>query len=199
MRKYTKIERKCLECENIFYIHLFRKDDNKRGKFCSKNCYWKNMKGRKLPEDTVNKIILGQSKIYIRRKMLITAYKKGHKPDKPYLKGHLPWNTGIKRPEITGEKHPNWAGGVGTINEQIRKSLEYKLVREACYKRDNHTCQECQIRGGELNMHHIKPFALFPELYLALDNVVTLCISCHRKTDTWGYSFISKIKKHANQ
>lgn len=69
---------------------------------------------------------------------------------------------------------------------RIRKSKEYKLWRESVFKRDNWICQECQIRGGVLHPHHIKPFALFPELRFAIDNGVTLCASCHHKTDTWG-------------
>ena len=28
-----------------------------------------------------------------------------------FKKGHIPWNTGKKRPELTKEKHPNWTGG----------------------------------------------------------------------------------------
>ena len=83
-------------------------------------------------------------------------------------------------------KHNLWRGGISSINERIRKSLEYKLWREAVFKRDNYICIWCGQRGGKLNADHIKSFALFPELRFALDNGRTLCIDCHRKTNTWG-------------
>lgn len=93
---------------------------------------------------------------------------------------------GIKRPNLCGENSPRWKGGITPINKAFRKSLEYRIFRKAVFERDNYSCQECGNRNIELNMHHIKPFSLFPELRLAMDNVITLCISCHRKTDTWG-------------
>lgn len=91
-----------------------------------------------------------------------------------------------------GDKSPFWKGGVTPLNKIARESIDYKLWREAVYKRDNYTCQECSVRGGKLNPHHIKPFSLFPELRFAIDNGLTLCESCHQKTDTYG----SKIKKY---
>jgi len=84
------------------------------------------------------------------------------------------------------EKHWNWNGGVTPINEKIRKSKEYNLWRKAVFERDNWTCIWCGQVGGKLNADHIKPFSLFPELRFAIDNGRTLCISCHRKTDTYG-------------
>lgn len=85
-----------------------------------------------------------------------------------------------------GEKCIFWQGGVSKENRRLRTGLGYKIWREAVFSRDDYTCQECKARGGELNADHIKPFALFPEFRLELSNGRTLCVPCHRKTDTWG-------------
>ncbi len=85
-----------------------------------------------------------------------------------------------------GEKSHFWRGGISTDNERFRKSGEYKLWRTAVFTRYNYTCIWCFKRGGELHADHIKPFAYYPELRLAIDNGRTLCVSCHRKTDTYG-------------
>jgi hypothetical protein len=79
-----------------------------------------------------------------------------------------------------GEKSSNWKGGITPENKLIRCSVEYKLWREAVYKRDKWTCQKCLIRGGKLHPHHIKHFADYPELRFAIDNGSTLCVSCHK-------------------
>jgi len=71
-------------------------------------------------------------------------------------------------------------------NKKIRTSLAYQNWRKSIFERDNYTCQECKIIGGKLNADHIKPFALFPNLRLDINNGRTLCEECHRKTDTWG-------------
>lgn len=76
--------------------------------------------------------------------------------------------------------------GKTKLQKKIRQSTSYKNWRTSVFQRDNFTCQECGERGGELNADHIKPFAFFPELRLELSNGRTLCIDCHKKTDTWG-------------
>ena len=122
------------------------------------------------------------------------------------LRGEKHWAYGKKRPEVKSWLHTkeigqkiskaqegkiklkirkknngNWRGGVTSINEQIRKSVEYKKWRKNVFERDNYTCQQCNQVGGKLNADHIKPFSLFPELRFEINNGRTLCIQCHRK------------------
>lgn len=85
-----------------------------------------------------------------------------------------------------GEKNPNWRGGVTEITEKSRKTVEYKIWRESVFKRDEYTCQFCSKKGGELHADHIKPYALYVELRFDVSNGRTLCIDCHKKTETYG-------------
>lgn len=85
-----------------------------------------------------------------------------------------------------GKENPAYIDGRTPINKIIRHSIEYKLWRADVFERDNYTCVLCFQRGGGLQADHIKPFALYPELRLAIDNGRTLCVECHRKTDTFG-------------
>lgn len=85
-----------------------------------------------------------------------------------------------------GESNGFWKGGITSKNAMIRTSRDYRLWREAVFERDNWTCVWCSQRGGKLNADHIKPFALFPELRLAIDNGRTLCVPCHKTTDTYA-------------
>lgn len=93
---------------------------------------------------------------------------------------------------MKGDKAPNWQGGVSKPNEIVRKSLEYKLWREAVYKRDKYCCIWCGKTGKNLEADHIKPFSLFPALRFAIDNGRTLCHDCHTKTDTYGPKLLKK-------
>lgn len=85
-----------------------------------------------------------------------------------------------------GKNNVNWKGGVTPKNKAIRHSLDYKLWRDAVFKRDNFTCQSCGQRGGVLNADHIRPFARFEALRFDVDNGRTLCVTCHRSTETFG-------------
>lgn len=60
--------------------------------------------------------------------------------------------------------------------------------RKAVFERDDYTCQACFVKGGRLQAHHIKPYKAFPELRHELSNGQTLCVECHKKTDTYGWT-----------
>jgi len=86
----------------------------------------------------------------------------------------------------TGEKNYNWRGGITKIQDKIRKGLAYRLWREAVFKRDNFTCQMCGANKCYVQADHLKSFALFTGLRYKVENGRTLCLICHRKTDTYG-------------
>lgn len=83
----------------------------------------------------------------------------------------------------------------------IRDCPYTKMWRESIFERDNFTCVWCgDNRGGNLQADHIKPFILIlkQNLIESLDEALqcdefwdisngrTLCITCHKTTDTWG-------------
>ena len=59
------------------------------------------------------------------------------------------------------------------LGDEMKGSKKTKLDEEA-YERDEHKCVECSRTKG-IEAHHI-----IPEVEL-LDNLVTLCHSCHKK------------------
>ena len=98
-----------------------------------------------------------------------------------------------KMAQYKGAHRYNWKGGNDSPNKRIRSSMEYRLWRIAVFERDNYTCIWCgDDKSGNLQADHIKPFSLFPELRFAIDNGRTLCIDCHKKTDTYFW----KIKNY---
>lgn len=98
----------------------------------------------------------------------ITAWNKGLKGVMP-----TPWNKGKKCPEQSGAKNHKWKDG-----ETIRNKCKLAKIR------DDYTCQVCGLKDIEIVVvDHIRPKAIRPDLYLSLDNLMTLCPNCHaRKT-----------------
>lgn len=104
----------------------------------------------------------------------------------------------------------NWRGGVTKIYFLTRGCLKYKQWRSDIFTRDKFKCVECGYnRGGNLEAHHLKTFASIIEEYNIktlndalkceelwnINNGRTLCVPCHKKTETWGKKAISYIKK----
>lgn len=64
--------------------------------------------------------------------------------------------------------------------EKHKSDFRYTDWRNAVFNRDNYTCQDCQQHGGQLEAHHLKSWAKFPELRYELSNGQTLCKTCHK-------------------
>ena len=111
-------------------------------------------------------------KAYVPRICAVCGKELSHSNESGYCQEHSQEN---KR-----ENHYNWKGGITPLNEIARKSNRHKKWRAAVFERDDYTCQNCNVRGGRLHAHHIKPFAEYHDLRFDVDNGVTLCRKCHR-------------------
>ena len=92
-------------------------------------------------------------------------------------------------------EHHNWKGGITPLHSLIRKLKIYKKWRISVLKRDDYTCQNCNHRGGWLEVHHINLFSdILRENRIIniktatkchqlwdLSNGITLCKQCHHK------------------
>jgi len=88
-----------------------------------------------------------------------------------------------------------WKGGITEVNLAIRKGIDFKLWREAVFKRDNYTCQRCSSnKSGTLNPHHIKNFSKYVKLRFVISNGITLCKKCHNEFHK-RYSVKNNTKK----
>ena len=93
---------------------------------------------------------------------------------------------GIKYPDRSGAKSHFWKGGITEPNEKMRKSAEYRNWRRKVFERDKFICQICKKVGGYLHADHILPFCQHVDKRLDIENGRTLCLKCHRATDTYG-------------
>lgn len=143
------------------------------------------------------------------------GFQKGHAPSfnpnsRAYVlnnlfyripKGTEPWNKGKSGYYwVSGEEHGNWKGGNGGYHD----TAKWKTFRKEIFVRDNYTCRGCSKRSGngrktELNVHHILPAAYFPDRIYDKDNCITLCIECHKMTDSYGSKCITNYAHFAKK
>lgn len=94
------------------------------------------------------------------------TFKKGHK-------GYLnhPNKTSFKK----GKEHPAWKGGCSYEPYSVDWT---KTLKRSIKERDHYTCQVCGEQE-DLMIHHID----YNKKNSDPDNLVTLCRSCHTKTN----------------
>jgi len=83
------------------------------------------------------------------------------------------------------------------IDDRTGKSAsEWRI---AVFERDNYICQECGIRGGKLQSHHIKGWSDNPDLRFDINNGITLCLECHAKKHPGRENLIKKARYYKNE
>jgi 5-methylcytosine-specific restriction endonuclease McrA len=171
-------------------------------KFCSKACY----AGREIGDATRSRMSASRAGRQPHNKLPMSQVKcAGCSTQIPHRVGaysntkYCPYSCRITAyrnmdySHQSGDKSHRWAGGVTAENDSERGSAKYRQWRTDVFSRDGYTCQSCGQVGGYLQADHIQPFAYHKELRYDLSNGRTLCVACHRKTDTFG----SKALKHA--
>lgn len=92
-----------------------------------------------------------------------------------YSNGYVTWNKGI-----VGKNSHSYVNGSSFEDypEEFNEAL-----KESIRKRDNRTCQECRHTekqlGYKLSIHHID----YDKTNLNESNLISLCKSCHAKTN----------------
>lgn len=179
-------------------------------RFCSRSCAAKfNNNGLntqfKKGQKAINPIRKGQ---HLSSK---TEFKKGNKlseATKAKMKGRIPWNKGKEFLQIRGENHPQWKGGRTHLCAAIRTMSEYKNWRTKIFKRDKYICQCCKYKIRQLQVHHIIPFYQILNQYNIksledaracsflwdISNGQTLCVPCHKQTDSYLVNQYTKLK-----
>ena len=80
----------------------------------------------------------------------------------------------------------------GKRADPIYRTQTWKRLRRKALERDLYICQDCLKRPDVAGrcaiapreatvVHHILPISEHPELALDLDNLISLCESCHNK------------------
>ena len=142
----------CYTCGTLVYKEL---NQIKKRNYCCKFCLDSSPYKRKLSSERmkINNPVWMEG---IKEKISIAKIK--------YFKTNRPYN---------------YIDGSSKNRKYTRE--EWRVVARAAYKRDNYQCQICGKVHCQLNAHHILPWAGYPELIYKLNNIITLCVSCHNK------------------
>ena len=98
--------------------------------------------------------------------------------------------------KFCGKEHWNWQGGIGNKPYPLGWTNTFK---EQIRSRDGYKCQICGCPEVEcfskLHVHHID----YNKENLDKNNLISLCISCHVKTnknrDCWKKYFLKEVKR----
>jgi DNA-directed RNA polymerase subunit RPC12/RpoP len=186
MRKY-----KCLQCGKEFEAY-----PSQKRKYCSNKCVGKANKGRLAGDKNPSKrpgvkakMSKAQTARYANRDRVycvdcgkeVSGHSKAIKRCRichnKHISGDNHWS---KKPEYTGSNHPCYKGG-RKRECMIYSTLFNAKIKDKIKERDNYTCRICGATDVVLHCHHID----YNKFNNALENLVSLCNSCHAKTNVY--------------
>jgi len=136
--------------------------------------------------------------------LLVTTQATGYRRIKRYTHEVLGWAP-IDLPKQKMRTIGTWLALSGELAEHLRETgvlkpkIDYgpnwEAQRTAARARDGHRCRRCgapEREGREHDVHHLTPFRVFGyvpgkndfhKIANRLDNLITLCASCHRQAE----------------
>jgi hypothetical protein len=94
-------------------------------------------------------------------------------------------------PDFNGANNPAWKGGLSFQPYSIDWTA---TLRRSIRERDNYTCRMCNKPQGDIahDVHHID----YDKQHSVPDNLITLCKSCHKKTNSKREKWIIFFSLH---
>jgi thymidylate synthase (FAD) len=94
----------------------------------------------------------------------------------------------------SGSNSNFWKGGISSDRQLIASWTTNQAI--AVHKKFDYTCQICNIRGGKLEVDHIKSVVEFPKLAMVFDNLQSVHVDCHKKKHFEKADFKKWRNKH---
>lgn len=193
--KRSQCELTCKRCDSSFFVTKSKKE--RGAKYCSRKCHSPPLikqclhcrKDFRTSPSTKHKFCSVKCSNSSKYRKAIGEQIHANMMNNPEKKKN--WMDGIKRrtndPQWKknnffqpGKDHPFYIDGNGKSKGQKgRGKSKYKRWRKSVLHRDKYTCQICEIHGGVLIAHHIKPWAEYPDFRHDIDNGLAVCPKCH--------------------
>lgn len=216
-----KIKKVCKICGTDFEIQPHRVEHG-NGIYCSRECFGISRHGMTSPTKGIPSPFRGIPRCEETKRKISESHRRLKKaPHKKSIDALVAYNKslrgkpgrkhteetkrklsrhfkGLKRPEILGEKHPNWRGGVAYQPYCEKFNSRFKKRARAFFKNKCIICGKTKQENiNNLSVHHVQE----NKNTCCDDSVplfVLLCIPCHRlvhtrKDDAWAAYFENTI------
>jgi 5-methylcytosine-specific restriction endonuclease McrA len=179
----VRVEKTCDTCDETYKVYPYRADESR---YCSRECA---DKGDYHLEGEEHGRWSGGPETHTCQNCGDSFERYPRKNDSKYCSREC--FREASEGMFSGEGNPAWRGGWHHYY-----GANWDEQRAAAIERDDNTCQDCGVSGDELDrsldVHHKKRIGWFREEYDApewweranrLENLVSLCSSCHKKRE----------------